>query len=120
MVVFFECSRPIVSDLKQSEFVSEACKLLFNQVSFFCQCLCTKCLKKKYIFVLGLLSMVRFNNNVIVQPISHNGIFPNSVPFHDHLIFFTSSENKGQLDHPNSEKKKLLVLLLFSYVVNVG
>lgn len=43
-----------------------------------------------------------------------------SAPFHDDLIFFSSSENKGQLDHPNLEKNKVLVLLSFSYVVNVG
>jgi len=49
------------------------------------------------------------------------GYFQNMcVPFHDDLIFFTSSGNKGQLDHPNVEKNKVLVLLLFSYVVNVG
>lgn len=57
MVVFFECSRSLVSDLKESEFVSESLKLLSNQVNFFCQYLCAK-----EIFILGLLSMARFNN----------------------------------------------------------
>lgn len=35
MVVFSECSRPIVSNVKQSEFVGKICKLLSNQVSLF-------------------------------------------------------------------------------------
>lgn len=46
MVVFSECPRPIVSDLKQSEFVSDTYKLLSSQVRFLA-CLCAKCLEKK-------------------------------------------------------------------------
>lgn len=59
MVVFSECSRPIVSDLKQSEFVSDSYKPLSSQVRFLAMFMC-QVFKKK--FVLGLLLMVRFNN----------------------------------------------------------
>lgn len=49
------------------------------------------------------------------------GYFQNIyVFFHDDIIAFTSDENKGQLDHSNLGKNKLLFLLLFSHVVNVG